>query len=386
MLDGLRGLRIVWLQSLPWDGIWTRQNHFSRRFAAEGAEVLYVENPISFGQRIRQGLGFVGSSVRRDVEPGLHVMSLPLHLPGSPRSALVGRVNGRRFAGAVKGWLRREGWRDPVYWCRLPISVEALERLPRGPTVYDVTDDYPHYARSDRERALTVAREARLARRAGLIFTTTKSLAERLEASSSNVKVVPNGVDERFFAPPSEDESDPLPQVARPRIGHIGLTANWMDLELLTKIAARWPGQVVSIGPVKPEVRTAYERIPGLIRLPSVHNLELPRYLRALDVCIQPHLPLEVRHRADPLKIVEYLSAGKPIVSTALRNLEPLRDMVELAEGHDQFLAAIERAFADTDPAARARRIAQARARSWEDLYTFVRTAVLSLQAEEARV
>ncbi|MDF7774417.1 glycosyltransferase [Sphingomonas sp. AOB5] len=375
----LNGLRIVWLQSPPWDGLWTRQNHFSRRFAAEGAEILYVENPVSFGRRIKEGPGALKASVRRDVEPGLHVMSLPIQIPGSPKSGLIGRINGTRFAGAVNKWMRREGWSNPLYWCRLPISVEALDRLPPGPAIYDVTDDYAHYAGAEGERALTIAREDRLVRRAGQIFTTTQPLADRLGAINPNVMVVPNGVDPSFFAPAPEGESDPLPQVARPRIGHIGLVASWMDLDLLAKIAARWPGQVVSIGPVKPEVQAGYESIPGLVRLPPVHNLELPRYLRALDVCIQPHLALEVRHRADPLKIVEYMAAGKPIVSTSLRNLEPLRDVVELAGDHDQFLAAIERSLAADDAAADAERVARARERSWDDLYVRVRGKVPAL-------
>ncbi|NML04461.1 glycosyltransferase [Sphingomonas sp. G-3-2-10] len=381
--EALKGLRIVWLQSPPWDGLWTRQNHFSRRFAADGAEILYVENPVSFGRRIGEGAGALTASVRRDVEPGLYVMSLPIQIPGSPKSGAIGKLNGARFASAVAKWMRREGWERPLYWCRLPISVEALDRLPPGPVVYDVTDDYAHYAGAEGERALTIAREDRLMRKAGRIFTTTAALAERLGAINPKVQVVPNGVDPSFFAPAPDGEADPLAQVARPRIGHIGLVASWMDLELLAKIAARWPGQLVSIGPVKPEVQAAYEAIPGLIRLPPVHNLELPRYLRALDVCIQPHLALEVRHRADPLKIVEYMAAGKPIVSTALRSLEPLRDVVELAGDHDQFLAAIERSLADADPALQTERVRRARERSWDDLYGSVRAAVTDLVSED---
>jgi len=375
----LAGRKIVWLQSPPWDGIWTRQNHFSRRFAAEGAEILYVENPVSFGQRIRQGRAAIGAAVRRDVEPRLHVMSLPLQLPGSRRSPMVGKLNGRRFAASIAGWLRRERWQQPIYWCRLPIAVEVLDRLPPGPVIYDVTDDYAFYAASADERALTVAREERLARRAAQIFTTTAELAERLRAFNPNVQVVPNGVDPSFFAPPPPGEADPLPEVARPRIGYIGLIAAWTDFELLEAIAARWPGQVVSIGPVKPDVRAAYEAIPGLVRLPPVHNLEVPRYLRAFDVCIQPHVPLEVRHRADPLKIVEYLSAGKPIVSIALRNLEPLRDVVDLAQDRDAFLAGIERNLAQPDPEAKVERIRRARDRSWDSLYGSIREAVIDI-------
>ncbi len=369
--------KFVWLLSPPWDGVWTRQNHFSRRFAADGAGVLYVENPVSLRARMRGGPAAWHSTVRRDVEPGLNVMSMPVQIPGSTFSSLAGGLNARRFAAPIARWLDQAGWADPIYWCRLPMSVDILDHLPPGRVVYDVTDDYVHYAGSARARALTEARENRIAARAGMIFTTTQPLAQRLRAINPNVHVVPNGVDARFFDPQPAD--DPFASVPHPRIGHVGLTSNWMDFELLAKIAARWLGQVISIGPVKPEVRAAYERIPGLVRLPPVHNLDLPRYLDAIDVCIQPHLPLEVRHRADPLKIVEYMAMGKPIVSTALRNLEPLSDVVELATDHQGFIAAIERALADRDPALRNRRIERARPRSWDRLYGDVRRAVLDM-------
>lgn len=378
----MRQPKFVWLQSPPWDGVWTRQNHFSRRFAADGAEVLYVENPSAFAERLKETdsrAGLLSASVRRDVEPGIHVMSLPLQLPGSRGSGLVGRVNGAIFANAIARWLRREGWSDPVYWCRQPISVEALGRLGGSRVVYDVTDDYATFAANDAQRALTIARENRLIARSRQVFTTTDALADSIRGRNPNVQVVRNGVDPRFFAPAPADETDPFPDIPRPRIGHIGLVASWVDLEVMAKIAARWPGQFISIGPVKPEVRAAYESIPGLVRLPPVHNLDLPKYLRAFDVCILPHLPIETCHGADPLKIVEYMALGKPIVSTALRSVTELGDLVDTADDHEAFLAAIERHLAQ--PANQARSAAQierARQRSWDNQYRTVRERVLA--------
>lgn len=374
-------MRIVWLQSPPWDGVWTRQNHFARRFARDGAEILYVENPQAIGARLKQsGLrGLIdGLASVREVEPGLKVMTLPVQLPGGRGSEAIGRLNGRRFARAIQAHLSREGWTDYHAWCRLPGSIHALRHLqPRG-VVYDVTDDYELYAQSPREARLTVAAEAAMCARANQVFTTTLQLQQKLSPMNAQVRIVPNGVDSVFFEQP-ESEEDPLPSVPRPRIGFIGLVARWMDFELLRKLGARWPGQVVIVGPVKAEVAAQLAAIPGLVCTGHVPHLDVPRYLRAFDVCILPNELTELRHRADPLKLVEYLASGKPTVSVALRSAEPLRPLVDVAASHDDFLALVEARLADPQPELAERRRATAAARSWDGLYAQVREDLLAL-------
>lgn len=367
--------RIIWLQAPPWDGVWTRQNHFSRRFARDGVEVLYVENPQALGARLKkEGVRALlrDKAIVREVEPGLRVMSLPVQLPGGRHFGPLGWLNGRRFAGAIQDWLASEGWTDYLAWCRVPASIQTLDALQPKGVVYDVTDDYEYYARSDHERTLTIERERRLAQRADQIFTTTEQLREKLSALNPATTVVPNGVDPKFFDDGAGEE-DPLSHVPRPRIGFVGLVARWMDFELLEKLGARWPGQVVIVGPVSPEAEERYAAIPGLVRVGHVHHLDVPRYLRAFDVCVLPHEVSELRHRADPLKIVEYLATGKPTVSVALRSVTALEPLVDVAVDHDAFLRLVAQRLEDPGGRLASERKAFAAKRGWDSLYETVK-------------
>lgn len=375
------GLDVVWLQSPPWHGVWTRQNHFARRLAADGARILYVENPIALRARLKAG------PRRRpptEVEPGITVMSLPLQAPGSRISSLVGAVNARRFAAAIQAEAARMGLNDPMVWCRLPVSVQTLECLAPRRAIYDVTDDYDFYALSKAELALTRTRERRLAARVDQVFTTTDELQTKLSGfTSSPVTRVPNGVDGMFFARPQGP--DPLEGMPHPRIGFVGLVAPWMDFDLLARLAATWPNRVVVVGPVKPEVEARFAAIPGLVHIGGVPHREVPSWLYAFDVCIQPHVINELRHRSDPLKVVEYLATGLPVVSVALRSLETMRPLVDLATTGDQFMNLVAHRLQHPGTDLADARRALAATRNWDTLYATVADRVFDLWRGERK-
>lgn len=361
------GVDFIWLQSPPWHGVWTRQNHFARRLARAGARILYVENPPALRSRLKTERR-TASPV--EVEPGITVMKLPLQIPGGQKSSLLGRLNGRRFAAAIRAQAARMGMTDPIIWCRLPHAVHALEHLPGGAVIYDVTDDYDYYARTDTARRLSRQLETRLAARADQIFTTTGQLRDKLRSlTAAPVTQVPNGVDAIFFQPP---DVDPIPDVPRPRIGFVGLVAAWMDFDLLERVARTWPGQVVVVGPVQPEVASRFHAIPGIVSVGAVPHMSVPAYLGAFDVCILPHQTSELRHRSDPLKIVEYLAAGRPVVSVALRPVEPMRPLVDVAATSDEFVALIAERLADPRPDLVQPRRAMAAGRDWDSLFEAV--------------
>jgi glycosyltransferase involved in cell wall biosynthesis len=178
-----------------------------------------------------------------------------------------------------------------------------------------------------------------------------------------------------FLEKASEGE-DPLAHVPHPRIGFVGLVARWMDFELLNKLARRWPDQVVIVGPVKPEAEAALGSIPNLVRIGHVEHLKVPAYLNGFDVCILPHEVSELRHRADPLKIVEYMASGKPTVSVALRSVYPMAPYVDIARDHTAFIDLVAARIADPrDDLAEGRRDI-ARARGWDGLFEQVQAKV----------
>jgi UDP-galactopyranose mutase len=91
-----------------------------------------------------------------------------------------------------------------------------------------------------------------------------------------------------------------------------------------------------------------------LPRRPNIHYLggkkyeELPEYLAGWDVCLLPFAINESTRFISPTKTPEYLAAGKPVVSTPIRDVvRPYGEMklIHIAQTGAEFVAAIEAAL-----------------------------------------
>ena len=101
----------------------------------------------------------------------------------------------------------------------------------------------------------------------------------------------------------------------------------------------------------------ALEAMPN-VRLEGQQPYALmPAYLRRFDVCIIPFKVNPITEATDPVKFYEYVSQGKPVVATAMAELAPYGEYLYIAADHDDFLAKVDQALAESDPALRERRV-----------------------------
>ena len=370
----LEGRKFVWLLSPAWDHVWTRQNHFTTRFARLGAEILYIENPSSWFSVLKKKTWRdlpVGRRPVRQVEPGLHVMRPSFSLPGIRQSDGVAKLNGRFIAGQAKAWMRSRGWTDYVAWCRVPHSHFTLEHLRPNVTAYDITDDYELFENRLERRARVREREQRLLAASDVVFLASQDLQRRKALADVENFWIPNGAEYDLFAAASEPGGvHPLiRQLRQPVIGYVGLTTHWMDFDLLEKLAARWPGQILMLGPIAPQVEKRARSIPGLAWAGFVPQKQLAPYLRGFAVCIMPHLSNELVRMSNPLKIWEYLATGKAIVSIDIPALSAVREFVDLAQDHDHFIRLVAQRLRTGPPQPRAAAQLAARNYSWDAIF-----------------
>jgi teichuronic acid biosynthesis glycosyltransferase TuaH len=106
----------------------------------------------------------------------------------------------------------------------------------------------------------------------------------------------------------------------------------------------------------------------------------LPKYVAALDVGLAPYTDVAFNRKSYPLKVLQYLAAGVPVVSSANGATDDLVDAVHLAWGPDAFEHEVRQALKEGDPAQRAARQAAAASRPW----TTVARELLAACAEVA--
>jgi glycosyltransferase involved in cell wall biosynthesis len=160
-------------------------------------------------------------------------------------------------------------------------------------------------------------------------------------------------------------------ELPKPVLGFAGnMQASKVDFDLLEAVAKAWPaGTLLLVGPERPETETQLRRLASL---PNVRWVgmkpyaELPSYVAAFDVALIPYLENEYTRSCFPLKVFEYLAAGKPVVASGLPELVHLVPDIVLASGTREYLRGIESALESADQGSAAQRMALAAQNTWE--------------------
>ena len=324
---------LLCLSHLRWDFVFQRPQHLMTRFAKSGP-VIFWEEAIDAGE---------GEAASLDIRaaqgcPGVTVVTprLPTGQSEDERNALLRRL--------LDGYLAGTG--EPlVAWYYTPMMLPFSRHLQPACTVYDCMDELANFRFAPPE-LLELERE--LLDRSDVVFTGGYSLYEAKKQRHGNVHPFPSSVDCDHFNAARGELADPADQasVARPRLGFYGVIDERIDLELIAAVAdARPEWSLIMVGPV---VKIAEEDLP---KRANIHYLggktydELPAYLAHWDVALMPFAINAATRFISPTKTPEYLAAGRPVVSTPIRDVKRHYARVEgvrIAGTAAQFIAGCE--------------------------------------------
>jgi GT2 family glycosyltransferase/glycosyltransferase involved in cell wall biosynthesis len=261
------------------------------------------------------------------------------------------------------------------YW--RAVASGLRERL-GARMVFDCMDDWesmPGISEFNR------VEERALVSEADLVVLTARRLHDKYAAQARSVALVPNAVEFEAFSAPVEiaRELDGLP---RPIVGYVGAIAAWFDYDLMRDvIVARPQYSFVFVGALGLEQHVIGEEIARFRELPNVRLLghksyqELPAYVSGFDVCTIPFVINEVTRSTDPVKIYEYFSLGRPVVTTPMPELSDRLDLLYVGATPEEFARQLDAAVAEHGELS-ARRRAYAAANTWSDRVRTIDAAV----------
>ena len=322
---------------LRWDFVWQRPQQLLSRLART-APVLFVEEPIHLDD---------ASANRLELTmPSANLIRAVPRLRGDLRGNYDASIAVVR--DMVKEELANGGRLDGLFgnavqWFYTPMPAPAmLGAFNETGVVYDCMDELSQFRHAPPD---LTKRERQLLSNADVVFTGGYKLFKSKSAYHSNVHFFGCGVDVSRFGS-ARQPSTTVPADAQfdtPVAGYFGVIDERLDYDLIRALAERHPEcTVVMVGPV---VKVDPAELP---QAPNIHWLgqrsydELPRYVKAFDVCLMPFALNEATEYINPTKTLEYMAAGKPIVSTAVadvvRNFTPI---VKVARNADEFVTSV---------------------------------------------
>jgi glycosyltransferase involved in cell wall biosynthesis len=236
--------------------------------------------------------------------------------------------------------------RSPLVWLYTPMMLALAEAFCDAPLVYDKMDELAKFAHADPRIA---SREAFLLRRADIVFTGGRSLHRTVAGRTRDARCYPSGVDVEHFRRGRTMSAHPAldPHRGRPIFGYIGVIDERLDLGLIERLAAARPDAVVAlVGPVAKIDERTLPRRENIAYLGKAGYDELPRLLAAFDVALMPFALNEHTENISPTKTLEYLAAGRPVVSTAVPDVvADHADVVHVAASTSDFIDAVSEAL-----------------------------------------
>ena len=144
-----------------------------------------------------------------------------------------------------------------------------------------------------------------------------------------------------------------------------------MDYSLLTEIAKTFKDDyVVMVGPITNDnyKKAGLDKMLNVVFTGRKDLEQLPDYLRWADCCIIPFLCNELTKSIYPLKINEYLAAGKPVVTTDFsEDIINFGDVALVSRTSDEFIANIRRSLSEDSEILKETRMRAAFENSWDN-------------------
>jgi len=375
----LKNENIICISSIDWDFIWQGHQEIMSTLAKNGNRVLFIENTgvrapgirdISrLKNRIKNWFRGV-KGIRKEMD-NLYVFS-PLVLP-FPYSRIARWINFHLILPILEKWMKVMDFSNPVVWTFLPtpLSLDIADNLVKKIVIYYCIDNFSVSSASVKK---IKSSEIKLLKKADLVFVTSTELYNYCSNYSHNVYIFPFAVNFQEFEQARVKEGsfpDELQELKGPIIGYAGGVHKWIDRDLIKKTAEKYPDySFVFVGPLQTDV-SLLKKVKNVHFLGFREHQELPKYIKAFDVCVIPYLLADYTKNVYPTKLNEYLAMGKPVVSSSLPEIEAFNkkynNIVYSAKDRETFVRYIKQAINENNETLIEKRIEVARENSWEN-------------------
>jgi len=224
------------------------------------------------------------------------------------------------FSADLKEYL--ETAREKIVSISWTINKRYLELLQPDRVIYEYIDEleiFGGYGSEMEKDHLEFLKNSDVA-----VCTATK-LYRQAEKYAKKPLLSPNAGDYDFFVNTDSYEIDPIiKDKIKPYkcvLGYYGAIASWFDYELIKSVAEKhseWVFVLVGVDYDGSIYKSEITKMKNIVYVPPQPYRNLPGFLKAFDIAMIPFVINEITLSTSPVKLFEYMAAGKPIISSKM--------------------------------------------------------------------
>ena len=353
---------IIMLALPRWDGAYSSTAYSLAKEFSRNNRVFYIDNPFTVKDfladyqnrqvQYRKRALLTGKNIYTAINPNLVAVTPRLTLPINflPPGNIYERfsaMNDRILFRTIRRMLKDYQIKDFIFINSFnPFYARVWPAFFKPSLyIYHTVDDISHsrYVRKHGPRL-----ENQEIRKADLTFATSTELKRLKSDLTKHIYYLPNAADASLFKHSlngSFDVPEELKNAKKPIVVYTGHLDERLDYDLLKYVFKAHPDKLfLMIGPssMGKELYDELASFPNVIFTGKKDISELPRYLHFAKCTIIPFKCNTLTKSIYPLKVNEYLAAGKPVVSTAFSDdIMTFKGTVEIAADHEEFSQAI---------------------------------------------
>jgi glycosyltransferase involved in cell wall biosynthesis len=349
---------------LCWDWVWQRPQQFISRISRR--------HPVLFVETLGPDPTLVAPYVRLHYHadhPNVTRVRLQFPMWRWGDEAYVDNTRRELVKDTLRGPLAGQ-FKNPVQWFYDPMTVRAFAgQMGEIGTVYDCMDEYSKFSEAHPEVS---KRELELLARADVVFAGGRKLWESKRRHNDNCHFYGCGVDSAHFGRALDARTTVPHDLKRVKkkaaLGFFGVVDERMDYELVTKLADADPQwSIVMVGPVLKVKEQGLPERPNLHWLGSRDYSQLPSYCKGFDVCLMPFALNQATEYINPTKALEYMAAGRPVVSTKVPDVvSNFGNIAKIGSSHEEFISLCRQAINEPDQGAIERGLERAADSTWD--------------------
>lgn len=327
----LKDIDLVCFCHLRWGFVFQRPNHLLSRFSKH-QRVFFIEEPIFYDGEDKLQI--------ENYNENLFVVTPHIKVGLSEEEV---HKKQKKFISNLFSNMSIERY---FSWYYTPMALPFTDHLSPELVIYDCMDELSSFKFAPPQIAIL---EKELFKRADVVFTGGNCIYEFKKHQHHNIYSFPSSIDKNHFGLARKIKDDPADQknIPHPRFGFFGVIDERFDIELVDAVAKAKPDwHFILLGPVvkiDPATLPQYENIHYT---GGKKYEELPSYIAGWDVALVPFAMNESTRFISPTKTPEYLAAGKPVISTPIRDVvRPYGEhkLVHIINNAGEFIAAAEK-------------------------------------------